>query len=184
MKRTIPLLLIALLTTGCTNNDDRLVEMAREHEKRQAEQSQQMARMQHTVAEGSRNLVEADAKAREALSKMQQDLRGDQAAVGQQRDALEAERKEIAAQRFRDPILAAAILQVGTALACLLPLLLAGYLIWSMKHTAGQDDAAVTELLVTELVSERPLLLPAPVTACPALPSPDTTPITTSNPEG
>ena len=126
MKTRNPLILLALLMmivcASCTD-DDRLVQMAKEHEKRQAEQSQQMARMQHEVAEGSKKLVEADAQARKELTALQHDLRGDQAEVGRQRDTLEAERRDIAAQRNRDPIVAAAITNTGLVLACLLPLL-------------------------------------------------------------
>lgn len=154
----IPILL-TLLLAGCGSNDDRLVNMAQEHEKRQAEQSQQMARMQHEVAEGARKLVEEDAKAREALTTMQDKLRSDAAVIGQQRDALEADRREIAAQRNRDPVIAATIMQVGLYVACLLPLVLAGYLVYAMRYTASQDDAIVAEFLVTDIVAEHPLLL-------------------------
>ena len=66
MKRYAPTILIALLLAGCNSSPDEwLVDLAKSHEKSQAEQSQQMARMQQEVAEGSRKLVEADAKARQ-----------------------------------------------------------------------------------------------------------------------
>lgn len=160
MKRLAPTILIALLLAGCKNSpDERLVEMAKDHEKSQAEQSQQMARMQHEVAEGSRRLVEADAKARQELTAIQHELRSDQADIGHQRDQLETERREIATQRHRDPIVAAAIANVGVVLACLLPLLVCVYVLWSLGRSRD-SDAAVTDLLVQELVSERPTLLP------------------------
>jgi hypothetical protein len=38
-------------------------------------------------------------------------------------------------------------------LACLLPLVLAGYLVHAMKQTISQDDAVVTEFLVADLAS-------------------------------
>ena len=103
MRNANPMMVVVLLTTivGCTDSDQRLVEMAKEHEKSQAEQSQQMARMQHEVAEGGKKLIEADAKARENLTAMQHDLRTDQAEIGHQRDQLENDRREIAAQRRR-----------------------------------------------------------------------------------
>lgn len=161
-RHLILLILPALLTAGCGSKDDRLVNMAQEHEKRQAEQSQQMARMQHEVAEGARKLVEEDAKAREALTNMQDKLRSDQATIGTQRDALEADRREIASQRNRDPIVAASIMQVGLYVACLLPLILAGYLVYATRHTASADDAIVTEFLVTDIAAAHPLLLGPP----------------------
>ncbi len=88
--------------------------------------------------------------------------RADQAAVGQQRDKLEGERREIAQERIRDPIIAEAIVQFGLLLACLLPLVLAGYMVYTLRHTASQDDAVVAEFLVADLVAEHPLLLGPP----------------------
>ena len=168
MKRTVLLILIPPLLllpmTGCGSNDDRLVTMAKDHEGRQHEQNLRMAELQKSVADASKRLVEAEAESREKFQAMQENLRSDQATIGQQRDALEADRREIAAQRNRDPIIAASIVQIGTVLATLLPLLLAGYLVWAMRHNAGEDDAVVAEMLVSELVSEHPrLLAPEPI---------------------
>jgi hypothetical protein len=51
---------------------------------------------------------------------------------------------------------------VGLYIACLLPLVLAGYLVYAMRHTASQDDAIVAEFLVTDIAAEHPLLLEPP----------------------
>ena len=161
MKRILPVSLLICLIAGC-GDDERLVRMAKEHEARQAEQNLKMAELQKSVADGSKRLIEVEAESRDKLLAMQDNLRADQAAVGQQRDKLEGERREIAQQRLRDPIIAEAIMQVGLCLACLLPLVLAGYLIYALRHTASQDDAIVTEFLVADLVSEHPLLLGPP----------------------
>jgi len=59
----------------------------------------------------------------------------------------------------RAPIIAAAITQVGLWLVCLAPLALCGYLLYVLRH-AGDDDAAVTELLIDEIIAEHPRLLP------------------------
>jgi len=52
-------------------------------------------------------------------------------------------------------------------LACLLPLLVCVYVLWSVGRR-DEPDSVVTELLVQELVSDRPMLLPSrrPVLAC------------------
>ena len=86
MRKVNPVILVLvilplLLITGCTSNDERLVNLAREHAARQAEGQRQMAELQKQVAEGSRELVEADAKAREELTALQHDLRADQTEV-------------------------------------------------------------------------------------------------------
>ncbi len=147
------------LIGGCEGGDGRLVGMARESADRQAEQNRQMAQLQGQVAEGARRLIEAGAQARQELTALQRDLRADQAEVGRQRDQLEAERREIAKQRHRDPIIAAAMMNVGLVLACLLPLVLCGYLLYVLRDS-GTEDEAVTELLIEELVADRPRLLP------------------------
>ena len=64
-----------------------------------------MAQLQAQVAEGSKRLVEADAKARAELTALQHDLQQSQADLGRQRDQLEAERRGLAEQRGRDELL-------------------------------------------------------------------------------
>ncbi len=153
--------LLLLMMTGCgSSTDERLVKMAQEQVARQAEQSRQAAEMHKQLVEGSRQLVQAEAKAREELTALQHDLRADQAEVGRQRDQLETERRQIADQRHRDPLIAAAIMDIGLVLACLLPLGVAVYVLWVVGHSCQSDDA-VTELLVEELVADQPRLLPA-----------------------
>jgi hypothetical protein len=154
----IPIILL-LTMIGCqSSTDDRLVELAREHAERQAESQRQMTDLQKQVAAGSRQLVEADAKARGELTSLQHDLRSDQADIGHERDKMEAERREIAANRYRDPIVAAFIMDIGIVLACLLPLIVAVYVLWSARR-AGESDSAVAELLVQELIASEPMLL-------------------------
>jgi len=172
MKIVAPVTLIVLLlvaATGCReSNDDRLVEMAQEHAARQAEQNRRMAESHKQLVEGSRQLVESDARAREELVVLQHDLRADQAEIGHQRDQLEAERRQIAEQRYRDPLVAAAIANVGLVLACLLPLIVVVYVLWAVGRSRQSDDA-VTELLVEELISDQPRLLPPTSSSVPAL---------------
>jgi hypothetical protein len=175
MKRTLPAILLICLIVGCGSNDERLAKMAQDHDTQQAAQNRTMAELQKSVADGTKRLVEAEAESREKFQAMQENLRADQATVGEQRDKLEGERREIAQQRIRDPIIAASIVQVGLWLACLLPLVLAGYLVWAMRHTPSQDDAIVVEFLVTDMAAEHPLLLGPPTSPEPLqLPKPET----------
>lgn len=144
---------------GCDEDEHRRrAEMAEKQLERQAEQHRQMAELQQEVAEGARQLVEADAKAREEMVAMQRDLQESQIEVGRQRDQLESERRSLATQRRLNPIIAAAITNVGLLLACLLPLALCWYLLRSRVDST--DDNAVTEVLLQDLVTDRPLLLP------------------------
>jgi hypothetical protein len=152
---------LALLMSGCENDEERLVEMAREQAARQAEQSRQMAQLQQELSEGSRRLVEADALARQGLVGLQRDLRTDQAEVGRQRDALEEERRQITAQRHWESLLGPAITGTATLLACLLPLVLCLAVLRSLR-SPDESEQALSELLIHEMTTDRPLLLPPP----------------------
>lgn len=154
------LVMIPLLTAiGCNDENRRLAEMAERHLERQAEQSRHVTDLQREVAEGSRRLVEADAKARQEFVALQREIQVSRSEVDQQRDLLAGERREMAAKRRMDPIVAAAIVNVGLILACLLPLVLCWLLLKSPVPLA--DDQAVAEVLLEDLVADRPLLLQA-----------------------
>jgi hypothetical protein len=151
---------LPMLATGCQSESDRVAEVAREAAQRQAEQSKQMVQLQNQVAEGSRRLVEAEAQARSEMTALQRDLQQSQAEVGRQRDQLEAERRQIAADRYWDAILVNAIPAAAGLIACLLPLVLC----WLLLRRPTQDhetDQALAEFLVQELASDYPILLPA-----------------------
>ena len=116
---------------------------------------------QRRQAEASRQLVEADAKARTETIALQRQLQDAQAEVGHQRDQLENDRRDFADQRNRDPIVANSIATLGTILACLLPLILCIYLAMGLRDDL-QTDGTLTEILVQEIVAEQPTLLPPP----------------------
>ena len=161
MNRPLPAILAAVLLCAlCGCAEDELSKAAREAAKQSAEQQRQLAQMQAEVARGAGQLVEADAKARAELAALQRDLQQDQAEVGRQRDQLETDRRQIAEQRHRDPLIAAAITSIGLILACLLPLLLC----WALLRRPpldGEAEAALAEFLVQDLMSDHPVLLPA-----------------------
>ena len=154
-----------ILAAGCSSNDERLVALSRESLARQAEQNQAMARQSQEIAQAARLLVEADAKARGDVIQLQTDLEKSAQAMrtslDRQHEDLENERRQLASQRQRDPIIAAAILDAGMILACLLPLVLAWYVLRNLQQEPA--DAALGELLVQELVADEPLLLPSPL---------------------
>ncbi len=72
---------------------------------------------------------------------------------------MEEERRSLAAERRRAPVIAQAIGAVGLTLACLAPLLLAAYVIRAVNQD-GDESAALSELLVMEMTADQPLLLP------------------------
>ena len=165
MKNTLLILTVILVvgpTIGCQNDDARIAEMAQRQADREAEHSRQMAQLQQQVAEGSRHLVEADADTRKELTELQRDLRNDQATVGQQRDALEAERRQITAERRWDSVVGPAITGAAILIACILPLILCVMALRGLRHPE-EPNGVLAEILVEELVAERPRILPRPL---------------------
>ena len=78
--------------------------------------------------------------------------------IGHQRDQLETERREIADSRNRDPIIAAAITRVAFVVVSLLPLLICWLLLQQKVEPADKNE--ITELLLDDLVSSEPRLMP------------------------
>jgi len=177
---------VLLLATigGCGSSpDERLADFAqqsmaeqRKQNDRIADQSQAVVEESHQLAKTAKELVEHDAEARRELIAAQQELtsqlNGQQSAIHTGHDRLEQDRREIAEQRHRDPIVAAVIQDFGLAIACLLPLLVAVFVIRQM-HSQEPDHAAIVELLTLELTSEEPRLLAGATVTRRALSSPE-----------
>jgi hypothetical protein len=174
--RRIPALLLVLTLVipicGCGSEpDDRYEQLVEKTLEQQAAQNQAMAKQSQEVAEASRQLVEGDAKARREMAAMHRDLQtglqSERKNIDRQHDELEKERRQIAAQRHRDPIVAQAIIQVGGYLAAVLPLV---FVIVLLRAVRNEDpEALVGELLLQEFTSERPLLIDSQWTAPAAL---------------
>jgi len=148
-----------VLLTGCTDNEE-VARVAMQAADRQAQQNSEMARLNREVAEGTRRLVEADAEARKEVLAMQRDLQGQASEVGRQRDLLESERRGIAAQRLRESILGPIIANMSPLLVCALVLIFCGLLVYGLRSDRGDDDSVVAEVLIEELASAEPKLLP------------------------
>ena len=134
MHRTLPLAssLLVCLLTGCPEEDSGLTES----------QVDRIIGMQESLSEE-----------RSALKDERTDLNG-------ARDQLEADRRQWAERERRDPIIAEAITAAGLLLACCLPLVAAVLLLW--PRGAEPDDAAVSDALIADSISEEPQLLGAP----------------------
>ncbi|MEQ8636388.1 hypothetical protein [Gimesia maris] len=165
-KPTLPITLTLILLTGsgCSSDENsRVAELATRQLERQSEQNQRMAELQQEVASGSRELVEADARSRQEMVTLQREMQTERKEIGHQRDQLEAERRDIADSRNRDPIIAAAITRVAMVVVSLLPLLIC-WLLLSQKIEPA-DDQQMTELLLEDLVLTEPRLMPPAKTA-------------------
>lgn len=163
LHQLIPATLLMALVAGC--KDD---ELLRQSLQRQAEQNAQMARHTELMVETGQDLVEADAKARGELVELQQQLQAgvqaERQSLDRQHEELEAERQAVARERLQDPLIAMAIVNASILLACIAPLVLA---FWVLRSSWGQESAGVDELLIHELTTETPVLLPRPMVPLP-----------------
>lgn len=159
---------------GCSRApDERLAEFAqqamaeqRKQNDRIADQSLAVVEESHQLAEAAKELVESDAEARRELIAAQAELttqlNEQQSGIYAGHEQLEQDRREIAEQRHRDPIIAAVIQNVCLIIACLLPLVVAVFVIRQMQ-SQEPDHAAVAELLILEMTADEPRLLPGPM---------------------
>jgi hypothetical protein len=147
---------ITLIAIGCSSGDERVVELSRQSTDRQAEQNRLVETNSRQVLEATDRLVEADAKSRTENIELHRQIEVERSGINQQRDVLEQERRQIAEQRNRDPIVAESILSVGGLIAAILPLLVCLALLRGLFHKSDQE--ALADVLIEDLVSQQPLL--------------------------
>lgn len=161
MGKTSVVLAVAILVlavSGCRDDENkRLADMAERNLERQAQQEIRNTELQQQVAEGTKRLVEADAAARETITEIHRDVQAERQTLGAQRDRLEDERRQIAATRNRDPIIAESIKAIGLLVACLVPLLIALQIL--RRSDTPDESAAVAELLLSDMVADRPTIV-------------------------
>ena len=99
------------------------------------------------IADGSRQLVTADAASRQELATLQRELRADQADIAQQYQVLAERHTQWVDARDRDAQMGSAILGLALILACLLPLLLAAWALFGRNDppTVEEIDAVLNQ---------------------------------------
>lgn len=163
MRQPSQLIVVALIaagSAGCGGGNEELARMGHSFATEQSRQNQRVSDSHVAVAQGSKLLVESDAKARRELIQLQQRLGQEQAAIGLQRDQLEVERRQLAEQRQTESFYGTFALTLSLTLACLAPLGLAGLALWSLHRGCTRQE--VNDLLVEELAEA---LSQEPVTA-------------------
>lgn len=158
MERTMIPIAIILIAGGCQSDSDRIAELASRHATEQSQLSQETVKLQTELVEGTRQLVAADAQSRRDFLELEGQLDEQRAKIARRHDELEDERRDLARQRVRAPVVANAVVAVGSLLACLLPLVLAGYLLRS--QLGESEDHSVTEVLLDEIAAGHPALAP------------------------
>lgn len=149
---------LLLMVTGCADTHPQTAEWTRDANRAQAEQNRLVLESTQSLAEGSQQLIEAETESRQALVALQQDLRADQAELQGQHTVLEVERKSLSTERKRDSFLAAALTATAVLLACLTPVVLAGFALFQSRSPSEAANGQ-TEVLIQ-------LLQAGPVTPC------------------
>ncbi|WP_425619163.1 hypothetical protein NA78x_002898 [Anatilimnocola sp. NA78] len=169
---------LPLVMSGCSSEpNERLAQFAEQSVQQQARQNETVAANAHEVTRATDGLVKADASARQELfaasREQQAALRFEARQIEQARQVLDTERRELAAERARETrslTTMSALLQLAPLL---LPLALIGYLLY-LARQPDPDDAALCEVLLTEVTAEQPTLLaPSSLQNLPESPSAD-----------
>jgi hypothetical protein len=128
------LIALCLHLAGCDSPDERLAAFAQKSVEQQAQQNA-------------------------ALAKTTADMHTERSSLNEQQQALEQDRREIASQRVREPLIANALQAIGLILACLAPLLICVYALKQAGESPPEQELGT--ILVEELTSEEPQLLPS-----------------------
>ena len=138
----------------------------------QARQNERASQQTQEIAEASNRLIEADANSRRELLKTRHDLDAEitqeRLRIDADRHDIESERKRLAYERQQAPIVANAVLLVGGLLASVVPLLLYAYLLRYLT-SANDPSSGLSELLIEDIASDHPMLLPPPANRTPLL---------------
>lgn len=149
-----------VLLTGCDEKDHykEAAQVAEKAADRQAQQNTEMAQLNREIAEGTRRLVEADAETRKDIVAVHRELQAERVELISGFTELEAERKQIAQERQTESILAPVIRGAGVTLVAVLVLGFCWALVFGMRGNQP-SDAELNELLIKDMVRDRPLLL-------------------------
>ena len=151
MNQNPLILLLPIMTTllaGCS--DDRAVAISREAADRQAAQNIEMSQHNREVA-----------AAHHKLADVQEDVQQERASLSYGWNDLEKERQQIARDRRTQSLLTVLTPFLGTVAVIVAAFYFAGRLL-SDARSPDAIDAALCELLVSELAADEPRLLPQP----------------------
>lgn len=156
MTRPMIVTAVILAAIGCQGDSDRVAELATRHATQQSELSRETVELQTEIAEGTQQLIGTDAQARRDFLELHERLDEQRVEIGRQRDELSEARRDIVERQADAPVIATAVISIGTLVTCLLPLLLAGHLL--RCQFGPTDDQLASEILLDEIATlHRPL---------------------------
>lgn len=163
-RKTLTLIILLMQTmvgTACESEDERVARLATEYADRQTEQGGRVIDLQQELMTGSRQLIEADSRARTEMIDLQREIQDERRRLDQRYEQLAAERSTVERNRYWAPYLIDLTRQILLLVACLLPLLLCRHLL-SLALKQG-EEVLIGEQLLEDVVSDDPILLPSKV---------------------
>ncbi len=163
-RKTLALIILLMQTmvgTACESENERLARLATEYADRQTEQGGRVIDLQQELLTGSRQLIEADSRARTEIIDLHREIQDERRSLDQRYEQLEAERRSVERNRYWAPYLIDLTRQIMLLAACLLPLLLCRHLL-SLALKQG-EEVLIGEQLLEDIVSDDPILLPSKV---------------------
>jgi len=126
--------------------------LSREAADRQAQQNQLISVLNKEVAAGSRELVAADAKAREKMVDVHHELQSERQRLDTGWTSLEQQRQQVASSRRAESLLAPAMQNFGVAVVVALVLGFSWYALVASRNMPV-TDSELNDMLLEELVS-------------------------------
>ena len=144
------LILIAMLTLGCSSESDRMAKLADRMVRSQSEVNSNLTRTNEKFVELNRE-----------LQKERTGIQNERLTLNDQFERLEQDRRDLNSQRRFEAAWSESFQFLAIVIAAIMPLFLCAYLIWIAAQSSVQQEE-VNSILIHELVSAEPRLIAAP----------------------
>ena len=144
------LILIAMLTLGCSSESDRMAKLADRMVRSQSEVNSNLTRTNEKFVELNRE-----------LQKERTGIQNERLTLNDQFERLEQDRRDLNSQRRSEAAWSESFHFLAIVIAAIMPLFLCAYLIWIAAQSSVQQEE-VNSILIHELVSAEPRLIAAP----------------------
>ena len=144
------LILIAMLTLGCSSESDRMAKLADRMVRSQSEVNSNLTRTNEKFVELNRE-----------LQKERTGIQNERLTLNDQFERLEQDRRDLNSQRRSEAAWSESFQFLAIVIAAIMPLFLCAYLIWIAAQSSVQQEE-VNSILIHELVSAEPRLIAAP----------------------
>ena len=144
------LILIAMLTLGCSSESDRMAKLADRMVRSQSEVNSNLTRTNEKFVELNRE-----------LQKEWTGIQNERLTLNDQFERLEQDRRDLNSQRRFEAAWSESFQFLAIVIAAIMPLFLCAYLIWIAAQSSVQQEE-VNSILIHELVSAEPRLIAAP----------------------